>query len=132
MDHFKLYPSPLLILISWKYQADSLLKPYVKDDSSTRVNPPGQALLNAEGEECYLVEKVIAIKMNKDKSVSVKVRWLGYTAAEDSWEPLTNLDSAIGLVHEFVNSSPRYKRFRNLLGKSKKNRIRKDTRQSSG
>lgn len=59
----------------------SLLKSYVKDDSQTRLNPPAQALINAEGEECYLVEKIIGIKHSQNKkSLLVKVRWLGYSA----------------------------------------------------
>ena len=85
----------------------SLLKPYHKDDSPTRQNIPHEGLQNREGEQSFIVEKI----MDADpKTKRVLVRWLGYTESDDSWIPRGNIDSAIGLVLQYFEQHPE-KRF---------------------
>ena len=85
----------------------SLLKPYHKDDSPTRQNIPHEGLQNREGEQSFIVEKI----MDADpKTKRVLVRWLGYTESDDSWIPIGNIDSAIGLVLQYFEQHPE-KRF---------------------
>ena len=99
----------------------SMLKAYQKDSSITRLNPPGAALINAEGEEVLLVDKVLSIRRNRQtKSIEVLVRWLGYTAKHDSWEPVTNMDSAKGLIWKLVDSHPKYISFKKDLNEDPK------------
>ena len=107
----------------------SLLKPCHKDSSNTRLNPPGAAMINAEGEKVFLVEKIINIRRNRQKKIEVQVRWLGYSSTDDSWEPISNMDSAKGLVWKFVNSHPKYNSFKKELNSnSRLKQIRRQRR----
>ena len=44
-------------------------------------------------EESYKVEKIVAHRYTDNNSIEYKVRWKGYSAAHDTWEPFTNFDS---------------------------------------
>ena len=83
-----------------------------KDESHTRKNIPNKSLLystvaNNRGEQIFLVDKIMDAN---PQTRQVLIRWTGYTPDEDTWEPIENIDSAIGLVLEFFDANPR-KRF---------------------
>jgi hypothetical protein len=43
--------------------------------------------------ESYEVEKILDFRREEDNSLSYLVRWKGYNASHDSWEPVTNFNS---------------------------------------
>ena len=102
-----------------------LLTPYQQDSSSTRANLPNEGLINKEGEPIYIVDRILDAN---PKRKTVKVRWKGYTEDYDTWEPISYLDSAIGLVVDYFSAHPQ-KRFKipNHLLKKKTDSKRKRT-----
>ena len=44
-------------------------------------------------EESYEVEKVVNHRHTENNELEYKVRWKGYSAAHDTWEPFANFDS---------------------------------------
>jgi len=47
----------------------------------------------ADNEELFKVEKIVASKRDKNGAPLYKTRWKGYSAGEDTWEPSENLAS---------------------------------------
>ena len=56
----------------------------------------------ADLEEVYMdssyfdAEAIVAHRTNVNGEVMFRVRWVGYTAADDTWEPFSNLNAALG------------------------------------
>ena len=67
----------------------SCLEPY---QGSARA-PQGQPAQLVEGEEEWVVEKILA-ERGSGRDKQYLVRWEGYPPAEDTWEPKANLDNA--------------------------------------
>ena len=51
--------------------------------------------------ELYEVETLIDRSYDSDGAPWYFVKWLGYPDTDNTWEPITNLQSCIGLVKEF-------------------------------
>jgi hypothetical protein len=71
----------------------SLLKPYRTDNDSDRLNKPNEGMCSAGNdntEEAFLIEKIVGHKKVK-KKVYYLVKWTGYPADHNSWEPLENI-----------------------------------------
>jgi hypothetical protein len=69
------------------------LKPYVEtlEHGENFIRPPPDIL---DGEEEYEVEAIINHK-KKGKGHVYLVRWKGYSATDDSWEPEKNLENSL-------------------------------------
>ena len=80
----------------------SLLKPYHQDVDTTRNNRPNEGMIAAGGDEGYLVDSIVGHK-KRGRSVFFRVRWLGYSPEEDTWEPYENLKKPVGhLLVDYV------------------------------
>lgn len=64
----------------------SLLRLFVPDTITGRVQPPPPEPIVVGGEEEYFVEKVLNSKF-KDGKLELLVKWRGYTRDNNSWEP---------------------------------------------
>ncbi|GJF00822.1 polyprotein [Phanerochaete sordida] len=67
--------------------------------------PPPPKPVQVDGEEEYTVEKILDSRLFC-RQLQYKVRWKGYGAAGDSWEPAANLDHASALVKKFHRENP--------------------------
>ena len=68
----------------------SLLKPYVGDPSSVRLNAPNTGMVVAGGDEGFLVENIVGHRKSR-KGIEFLVKWQGYPSSENTWEPRENL-----------------------------------------
>ena len=59
---------------------------------------------DSEEEKEYEVEKIVDKKLDAFNNVHYLVKWLGYSASENSWEPLENLQTSTILIKQFENS----------------------------
>ena len=74
----------------------SLLKPYQFDADGERLNLPNEGMVGAGGaKNSWLIEDVIKHKREKD-TVYYLVKWLGFPAEHNTWEPLENISRAAG------------------------------------
>jgi Chromo (CHRromatin Organisation MOdifier) domain len=65
----------------------SLLKPYVFDSDPDRLNVPNEGMIQADGESgAYLIERIVNHKRDTGL-VYYLVKWLGYPAEFNTWEP---------------------------------------------
>ncbi|OWF46651.1 M-phase phosphoprotein 8-like [Mizuhopecten yessoensis] len=71
-------------------------------------------------EELYEVERIMGMSKASGKTL-YKVRWRGYGAADDTWEPIENLQSCLDLIEEFEK-----KRNEQQLKRAKERKTRKD------
>lgn len=62
--------------------------------------PPPPKPVQVDGEEEYTVEKILDSRLLRCQ-LQYKVRWKGYGAAGDSWEPAANLGHASALIKKF-------------------------------
>jgi hypothetical protein len=85
----------------------SLLKPYVSDINTERLNKPNEGLIAAGGnsnEEAFLIEDILNHRKSKGV-ISYLVKWLGYPHSENSWEPLVNIQKpASRLIDIYLES----------------------------
>ena len=77
----------------------SLLEPWTSSSIPNRVIPPPPPVQLAEGHE-YEVEAILDSKVIRNKLYYL-VDWLGYTPADQTWEPETNITNASELIQEF-------------------------------
>jgi hypothetical protein len=70
--------------------------------SETAIADSAMAAAKAEQEqeEVQPVERIVG-KRVKDGRTEYRVRWEGFTEADDTWEPLTNLETAKDLIRKF-------------------------------
>ena len=82
----------------------SLLKPYTKDSDSKRMNKPNEGMVSTGGyNDSFLIEKIIGHKLIK-KKIYYRVKWLGYTADYDTWEPYLNIyKPAANLINVYLD-----------------------------
>jgi hypothetical protein len=83
----------------------SLLSPYKETEEHGRnfPEPPPDMI---EGEEQYEVEEITASRRyGRKKELQYRVRWKGYSEADDTWEPVGHLH-APDLVKEFHDRNP--------------------------
>jgi len=82
----------------------SLLKPYVFDSDPDRLNVPNEGMVQAGGETgAHLIERIVNHKMDKGL-VYYLVKWLGYPAEFNTWEPLQHLiKPASGLIDDYLS-----------------------------
>ena len=69
----------------------SLLKPY---KASQRSQPPSAIMMIDENEE-FEVDSILLHQNSGKKSLEFLVRWKGYDASFDTWEPQSNLAQVI-------------------------------------
>ena len=83
----------------------SLLKPYQQDSDPDRLNVPNEGMVQAGGEsDAYLVEDILNHKLEKS-SIYYLVKWQGYPAEFNTWEPLENLAKpAGGLIDRYLSN----------------------------
>ena len=85
----------------------SKLKPYIKDYSKSRENNIGSVIL-AEGDEGYLVEKIMNVR-GRGKNKKYLIKWIGYADSENSWEPAHSFAHLPDLIKEFENTRKKSK-----------------------
>lgn len=56
-----------------------------------------------EAEDSYRVEKVVGIDAI-DNTPHFHIKWKGYAASQNTWEPLSNLSNCTGLLNKFLAS----------------------------
>jgi hypothetical protein len=76
----------------------SRVKRFVKPLKGQEVKPPAPVIV--EGEKEYEVEDVINSRRHKGK-LQYLVKWKGYTAENNTWEPKESLDNAKSKVKDF-------------------------------
>ncbi|GAA5973503.1 hypothetical protein JCM21900_002203 [Sporobolomyces salmonicolor] len=76
----------------------SKLKPYIPNNSTDfpSCTPPCPEPMMVDGEEEYVVEKIIDEKGNGDRRRYL-VKWSGYPESENSWEPLKHVEDTVAL-----------------------------------
>lgn len=60
---------------------------------------PGKVIVN--GETFFEVEKIISKKIDKKGRKLYLVKWKGYGQADNTWEPISNLETVPDLIDEF-------------------------------
>ena len=58
-----------------------------------------------EAQEAFVVEKILKKKMADDGEIQYFVKWQGYTARWNTWEPTDNLGNAAEAINEFNKKS---------------------------
>jgi hypothetical protein len=92
-----------------------LLTPYIE----TEVHGPNHlkplpTLINHEEE--YEVEQIINVQQyGKQQKWQYFVKWKGYPDLENTWEPLSNLKNAQGLVAQWHHKNPKKPKPSNLV-----------------
>ena len=70
--------------------------------------------INDEADELFFeVEKILDSK-RFGKIVKYRIRWKGYTEADDTWQPITSLQSVMDMVRAFHKANPKAPRDRTL------------------
>jgi hypothetical protein len=82
----------------------ALLYPYQENDIPGRNQEPPPPI-EIEGEEEYEVEEILDGRLWYRKKQYL-VRWKGYTAADDTWEPASNLKRSAEAIQEFHDKHP--------------------------
>jgi hypothetical protein len=79
-----------------------LLKPYKETEQHgpNFIGPPPDIV---NDEEQYEVERIINHR-KRGRTFQYLVRWKGYTAMDDSWEPETNLANAPDILKQYQDS----------------------------
>ena len=54
-----------------------------------------------EAQEAFVVERILKKKMDDDGEILYFVKWQGYTAKWNTWEPADNLIHAAEAINEF-------------------------------
>ena len=67
--------------------------------------PPPPKPVRVDGEEEYVVGEILDSRLYR-RQLQYKVRWKGYGADADSWEPADNLAHAKSLVNKFHRAKP--------------------------
>lgn len=81
----------------------SLLEPYTQREGNDEPPPPPE-LIDDEFE--YTVESIIDHR-ERTNGRQYLVRWAGYTAADDTWEPPSYLKRAQGAIEDYEKTAPR-------------------------
>lgn len=92
----------------------SSLKPYYHDASDDRNNIPQDSVLLPDGSEGFIVYDILEHRYQKQR-LEYKVRWQGFSAEHDSWEPASELATVQNLIdayHERTNTRVRSQRNR--------------------
>ena len=71
--------------------------------------PQPEKVFNTElGTEAleYEVERVLDSRMDSEGKRDYKVKWVGWPASHNSWEPEINLSNAFDLITDFDQANP--------------------------
>ena len=90
------------------YFHTSRLFPYVAPENENRLNAPNQVVLS-DGEIGYIVEKIVGLR-GRGHEEQAKVRWQGYSANYDTWEPVSELSSVRDMVDDYRKARRRKSR----------------------
>jgi len=70
--------------------------------SSKKTSPhwkPQTSFERLDEETTYIVDKMVGMRWNKG-SREYLVKWMGYAASADTWEPMENLVSCVKQIRE--------------------------------
>lgn len=87
----------------------SQLSPFVVDTIPDRTPEPLPPVVTPEGEEEWEVEEVVGWRWKNKRlktNYQYKVKWKGYPASEDSWQPVENLTNCSEMVEAFHARNP--------------------------
>ena len=84
----------------------SLLTPYQDPNKyfSKRKAQPPAPIVTSSGDQEYEVEEILDKRTDRYGKIEYLIRWQGYSACDDSWEPISNLNCS-KLIKEFENQS---------------------------
>jgi len=104
-DNYKLHLPPRMGRHKPYFQVSSL-KEYRENDldrfKSRRIDNPAPILIdNAEEWE---VQQILDYRCQNNRHVLL-VHWNGYEPADDSWEPIENLDHSLQLIQEYWDAN---------------------------
>jgi dipeptidase len=74
-------------------------------DTIGKRNPTNPPPLEIEGHDEFEVERILDSRIHYRK-VQYLVKWVGYDASHDSWEPVSHVDNAKKAVAEFHKKHP--------------------------
>jgi hypothetical protein len=74
-------------------------------DTIGKRNPTNPPPLEIEGHDEFEVERILDSRIHYRK-VQYLVKWVGYDASHDSWEPVSHVDNAKKAVAEFHKNHP--------------------------
>ena len=83
------------------------LKPYVAPFFPSQILPDPDPPTLINDEEHFDVEEVLDAKFRRrgrSNTLHFFIKWLDYSAAHNSWEPFSNLDTANEKVQQFYNT----------------------------
>ena len=80
---------------------------------------------NVGEEKRYVVQSITDDRVNDQGVTEVLVRWRGFSAADDTWEPASYFDDGATLANYWRSKRPAKKRARNAGPKPKKTQSKK-------
>ena len=83
----------------------SCIKPYRERLLGQPVSAPGPSNVMEDREEEYEVESIVDSRY-KGKHLEYLVQWKGWSETDRTWEPVSNLGNAAGVVREFHAAHP--------------------------
>ena len=92
-------------------------------EKNEKIEKEGGREEKAGGGELYEVERLVDKMFDKDGNPWYLVKWLGYRTSDNTWEPINNLLSCLGLVQEFEGKIKNTQILEEILSRRVKNGI---------
>ena len=81
----------------------SRIRPYTRPMKGQKIAPPPP--VEIDGEKEFEVEEILDVRLKRNK-MEYLVKWKGYTAEHNSWEPKANLGNAKRKIKHFYDRHP--------------------------
>ena len=84
----------------------SLLDCYIESDIPGCVQPPPPPIIVDNNEFEYEVEEILDSRLIRNRLYYL-VKWIGYLASDNSWEPISHLSNCKDLINNFHSRYPK-------------------------